>query len=168
MESEPETRDTTTVPIGLHAVPLMVALNVPLVRKPPRVGSTVDVPDEPQADDASIIAKTLSNGNRRMAHLGVEGIGGSNMRGFFERTIVELAARCRSLGTGLEPVPAGLTIIRIVSVLSMPRSDYGGEKTVGRQEEKLEQEKVWKGREQTRRERDASSQERNAQERQGW
>ena len=63
------------------------------------------------------------------------------MRGIFGRTIVELAGG-RTVGTGLEAVPADLTIIRIVSVLSMPRSDYGGEKAVGRQKEKLEQEKV--------------------------
>jgi hypothetical protein len=103
-----------------------------------------------------------------MAHLGVEGIGDSNMRRILGEATVELAASCRTLGTGLEPVPAGLTIIRIVSVLSMPRSDYGREKTVGRQEEKLEQEKVWKGREQTRRERDAPTKTRNVEERPRW
>src|SRR6476661_6728384 len=89
------------------------------------------------------------------------------MRGIFGRTIVELAAG-RTVGTGLEAVPADLTIIRIVSVLSMPRSDYGGEKAVGRQKEKLEQEKVREGREQTRRERDAPTQARNAEERTRW
>src|SRR5678815_22138 len=68
----PPTRETITVPIGLHAAPLIVALNVPFVSEPLRLGSNVDVPDDPQLDDARPIAKTVSSRNRRMTHLGVE------------------------------------------------------------------------------------------------
>src|SRR5678815_3305199 len=54
----PPTRETITVPIGLHAVPLIVALNVPFVSEPLRLGSNVDVPDDPQLDDARPVSYT--------------------------------------------------------------------------------------------------------------
>src|SRR5262245_13127837 len=76
----PPTRDTTTVPIGLHVVPLIVALNVPFVRKPPMFGSTVAVPDEPHADDTRTIAPAKrENESRRIT---TSALGRPNMRRF--------------------------------------------------------------------------------------
>jgi hypothetical protein len=66
-DKPPPTRETMTLPIGLHAAPAIVALKLPFVRNPPSDGSVVDSLEEPQADDANPIARMESSENRRIA-----------------------------------------------------------------------------------------------------